>query len=117
MDRYDVAIALLKKRPELIGKAWITPFAYPEGALFEFASSGRTMCPTQIKENPERAQHHCGISIEIIDAICDDDKIPDDSIDITLDSLESFARVQRLLDEAYPERVAYSAARRANDAY
>lgn len=91
-DKYDKAIAYLKKHPRAIKHAWTNTDRHKAGCLFGFTGDWTTGCLTQVKYNKYDAP-----TPALTQAIRADDRIPRVA-DITVKSLPVFAEWQRKLD-------------------
>lgn len=103
MDRYDEAVAYLTQNPDKIRGAWVAPsrHVHTGGALFQTAVDEKIGsvvhgCLTQIRKFPQRYRAQ---TPSLTKAILDDDRLPTDEKEITVDHLPIFAEWQRRIDE------------------
>jgi hypothetical protein len=106
LDKYDKAIAYLKKNPEMITSCWNIPNnGNSGGCLFQVCSpTGNILddcfypsqygCPTQVASREKKA-----FTREITLEIRQDTRIPRWAHDITVKNLHVFAEWQRRLDK------------------
>lgn len=103
-DKYDVAIEDLTSHPEEIGECWQNPTQHISGCLFDFLTpSGRREwigdrycgCPTMVRAN---SSLNPAWTLELTEAVRNDEQIPKTNTDITVASLPAFAEIQRLAD-------------------
>jgi hypothetical protein len=100
-DKYDLAIEFLTQNPDKIWDAWNHPAVNEGGCLFMYAHHS-TGCLTQIRS---AAEDYCGSPLPQIAEIIADERIPERSANITVESLPVFAEWQRKLDaELGPDR-------------
>ena len=101
-DKYDVAVEYLRKHPERILNAWGAHQIFEGGCLFQHAtpSGGRNTnrcgCPTTIR-HPQLRKEVSGRP-GLTEEIRNDDRLPSQSVDITVEHLPVFAEWQRRLD-------------------
>jgi hypothetical protein len=105
-DKYDLAIEYLKEKPNEIKEAWDYPKTHPAGCLFQYVSKNGERCChtsrkplcgclTQIRKTPDEYEAPYPLKT----AIANDERLPKDINDVTIDDLEVFADWQRRLDE------------------
>lgn len=97
-DKYDLAIENLTASPEKIYETWNDPLSVDDGCLFMYADKN-SGCLTQIRARPFRYGSKLAQAAEI----ADDERIPIDPTEITVESLPVFAEWQRRLDRELGE--------------
>ncbi len=104
MDKYDKAIAYLKKHPKEINRVWFTPYDHEHGCLFKFMGKDdsdadipneRCGCLIMIKNNT----FYKSFDSKLTEEIRADKNIPCRSELITVESLPIFAKYQRKADK------------------
>ncbi len=104
-DKYDLAIEYLTEHPEEIKFAWVYPNYNHCGCLFQFMvvpRDGRKDgcgCATQIRSLHGSVIINNQIDEQLTDELIEDETIPLDPSDITIESLPHFAKWQRRLGE------------------
>lgn len=105
MDRYDEAVKYLTENPVEIWRAWGNPAASKEkgGCLFQWAGDkynlpeqGLMGCLTQIRASISRNAQ----TEELTEEIRNDERLPTQCGDITVEHLPLFAEYQRKIDLA-----------------
>lgn len=110
-DKYDKAIAYLRKFPADIYSAWSNPAHHPAGALFEYAGGGGS-CESQRSKTLQpcgcltmvRSGYSDAYNRKLSREIRADERIPSNGHLIKLESLPVFAEWQRRLDHEVPGR-------------
>lgn len=107
-DKYDEAIEYLTEHPGGIQAAWSCPSGYRGGCLFVYCTKDASNrnerravcgCLTQVRNGMHGAE-----TPELTAEIRADKSVPASRWNITVESLQHFARWQRKLDALYPGR-------------
>jgi hypothetical protein len=109
MDKYDEAIAYLTEHPDEIEEAWMDGSIYPPdeddkkkinpGACLLRMLKSTGMCLTMMKNSKNRSGDPYLLALVV--EVNADDRIPDEDVKITVESLPAFAEWQRRFDREF----------------